>query len=45
MLEKLDIIIQVEFIGMRAQAQGVGFFALVANPHLQEVGREHVALQ
>jgi hypothetical protein len=44
-LEKLDIVVEVEFVGMRAQAQGVGLFALVTDPHLEEVGGEHVAFQ
>ena len=40
-----DIVIEEELVGVRSQTDRVGFLALGADPHLQEVRREHVALQ
>ena len=40
----LHVVIQEEFVRMRAQPDGVVFLALAANPHLDEVFGEDVAL-
>src|SRR5947209_8077925 len=41
----LHVVIEEEFVGMRAQAQGVMLLAFVGDPHFQKVRREHVPFQ
>src|ERR1017187_6959565 len=39
------VVIEEEFVGMRAQPEGIVFLALVANPHFKEVTGEDVAFE
>jgi hypothetical protein len=41
----LHVVVEEEFVRMRAEAQRVMFFALVADPHFEEVRGEHISLQ
>ena len=41
----LGVVIKMEFVRMRTQAQGVVFFTFVADPHFQEVSRKDVTFQ
>ena len=41
----LNVVVHEEFVWMRAQADGVVFLALGADPHINEVFGEDVALE
>ena len=41
----LHVVIEEEFVGVRAQAQGVMFLAFGGDPHFEEVAGEHVAFE
>src|SRR5262245_24045046 len=41
----LHVVVEEKLIRMRPQAQSIMFLALVRNPHLQEIPREHVAFE
>src|ERR1039458_8542159 len=41
----LHVVVEEKLIRMRAQAQGIVLLALGGDPHVQEVQREHVALE
>src|SRR5215472_4151684 len=41
----LDVVVEEELVRMRTQTQSIVLFALGRDPHLDEIGGEHIALE